>query len=239
MHKKTNGKFSASSLIHLFYSISGLQSHESNLISESKSSQMDWSWQDPQLSQNSSESKLSVMTSEEQKSDINKDFTFLKNIDSDSIVDINNKIDSETMKTDDSVESMVIEEDDSTIDSQKQNKVKDDKTLDMGITEQKTPTTLSDDIKKYKEKKSIEIKKDEKKKTEEKHSRSSHKSSSKDDKHRKSSSSKDKDKSSSRHSSSSKDRDSKEGSSKVKDKAKDESKNSKEKESKIDRKSVV
>lgn len=191
---------------------------------------MDWSWQDTQLSQNSSESKISAVTSEDQKINTNKHFGFLKNVDSENTITSTNKMDDDTSKTENSVESMVIEEDESTFDSQKPIKEKEDAIVDI---EEKTKIYKEDvknKEKEHKEKKSSETRRDEKKKSDDKKSKSSSKHSSKDDKYRKNSSSKDKEKSSSRHSSSSKDR-----STKDKDKIKDDVKTIKDKDSKTNK----
>lgn len=197
---------------------------------------MDWSWQDTQLSQNSSESKLSVVTSEEQKIEINKDFTFLKSVDSDCRSG-SHKVEDDTDKTEDSVESMVIE-DESTVDSQNHSKGKEDN-IEVPITsEQKSKINKEDDMKKNSERRSSDLKREEKKKIDEKKSKGSHKHFSKDDKHRKSSSSKEKDKSSSRHNSSFKDRDNNDTALKDKEKNKDDSKSSRNKDSKKHKGSV-
>ncbi|XP_018577428.1 biorientation of chromosomes in cell division protein 1-like 1 isoform X2 [Anoplophora glabripennis] len=192
---------------------SGLQSHDSNPCMEPKICQMDLSNQDSQVSQNSSDSRLSIITSEDNtKMEIREDSDskLLRSSDSNSLME-------NPLKVETSFDSNSLVKDDVTkaadeIDSNSDNNMFDDKNLKKQEDEREVDKASDSAKKKQVDEKQGEDRKYNERKSDDKKNRSSEKYSSKDkkdDKYKKSSgsSSREKEKSSSKYSSSSSSKD--------------------------------
>ncbi|XP_028155687.1 biorientation of chromosomes in cell division protein 1-like 1 isoform X2 [Diabrotica virgifera virgifera] len=205
---------------------SGLESHESNLGSDNRVFHMEISNQDSQISHNSSESHLSIITSEEtSKMDISEDSnTILKPEKAEVLVEDEENVSPEYEPID--KETIKLEKIDNKIDIVSQ----DDKNQDDEKTEKKPEKT--EERRSKTNEKSSKDKKDDRKEDK----KDDKKDNKKDDKHRKSSSSssREKDKSSSKSHSSSKDKDRKDSRSSSSHKDKDKNKDKADKE-KIDK----